>query len=104
MTNQNPWIDNDVYPKYETVSEACRASDQTMGYYLKQLRANPGRRLAWSCHQSRSAARQRINNLRRTQVFRDNPNIQFETRSVRWGDPDSGVYILIYCDDVTNTN
>lgn len=101
MINTIPWIEEILPAEYETISEACRSSDEVLASYLAKLRANPGRRLAWSWHQSRGAARQRVNNLRHSALFENNPDIQFETRSVLQGSPDRGVYILIFSDDAS---
>lgn len=47
--------------------------------FIDLLRRNPGRRIAWSSHQTRGAARQRVNALRRSLRWSVYPEVVFET-------------------------
>lgn len=62
---------------------------------VERLRENPGRRVAWSKHQTRGAARQRVAALRRSAMFRPHPDVRFETRSAEPYNQNAEIYILI---------
>lgn len=92
MNNLTSWVTELEPTQYDTVSEICRDNPAVMDDYMAQLRSNPGRRLAWSKHLSRGAARQRINSLRESATFKRYPGVQFETRTTG---EDAGAYILL---------
>ena len=98
MDTKLPWVPGPKNLELVCVSEDIN-DEKSLTEFLDVLAQNPGRRVAWSKHQSRGAARQRINVLKKSARFRGRPQVRFETRAERPRDPEAGVYILISWDD-----
>lgn len=99
MTNHVPWVPDKEPENYQTINHQVRQDPDTLTRYVTTLRQHPGRRLAWSHHRTRGAARQRITALRGSRLFAGFEDVRFETRSALPGDPEKGVYILVYVDE-----
>lgn len=90
-----PWVPETEPAKLEVIHPSIEANPALLPDVIKQLRQNPARKVAWSCHASRGAARQRVTSLRQSRRFEPYPDVKFETRSVQPGKPAMGVYILM---------
>lgn len=104
MSTKLPWVQNPDPVQYVCVSDSL-VDENDFQQFINSLREHPGKRVAWSTHQSRGAARQRINALRQSKRFQNLPNIRFESRAVPVdGKPEEFTYyIILYWDDqVTN--
>lgn len=97
MTTKLPWVPDPQDLALTCVSEDT-SDEKSLSELLDVLAQNPGKRVAWSKHLSRGAARQRINVLKKSARFRDRPQVRFETRTERSRDPEAEVYILISWD------
>lgn len=94
MTTKLPWVPDPQDLELTCVSEDV-SDEKSLAELLEVLAQNPGKRVAWSKHLSRGAARQRINVLKKSVRFRDRPQVRFETRAERPRDPEAEVYILV---------
>ena len=97
MTTKLPWVPDPEDLKLTCVSEDI-TDEKSLVEFLDVLAEHPGQRVAWSKHQSRGAARQRINVLKKSARFRGRPQVRFETKSERPRDTEAGVYILVSWD------
>lgn len=96
-----PWYPEPKTPEIRLVDRDLAQAN--FEEFIDLLRRNPGRRLAWSSHQTRGAARQRVNALRRSLRWSVYPEVVFETHCP-YPTPDSreGVkepyYITVHID------
>ena len=97
MTTKLPWVPDPEDLKLTCVSEDI-TDEKSLVEFLDVLAEHPDQRVAWSKHQSRGAARQRINVLKKSARFRGRPQVRFETKSERPRDTGAGVYILVSWD------
>ena len=92
-----PWVALDQPLNLTCVSPDIATQEQ-LDEFVNILAQNPGQRVAWSIHQSRGAARQRIHTLRQSAKFRDKVGVKFESKTETPNDPESNVYILVSWD------
>lgn len=92
-----PWVALEQPLNLTCVSPDIATQEQ-LDELVDILAKNPGQRVAWSIHQSRGAARQRIHTLRQSAKFRDKVGIKFESKTETSNDPESNVYILVSWD------
>lgn len=95
MTIHIPWVPESEPIELDTMHLLVENDPAVLPDVIQVLRQNPDRRVAWSRHASRGAARQRVTSLRQSRRFENFPDVVFETRSVHPGTPALGVYILM---------
>lgn len=83
-----PWLTNLAAPLPTWPGDR---SDDNLADLVETLRANPGRRMVWSRHASRGAARQRASAQRSSATWANYPDVKFGTYRA----PDTDEYYLV---------